>query len=58
MDSEVYHIMPIDDLYPHFMKSTCPCVPQVLDQENGRLVIHNSYDGREIIEKIEADLNG
>lgn len=53
-----WHILPIDDLKPHLEKSTCECLPRVEVLENGNLmVVHNSYDGREHIEELLAQLN-
>lgn len=44
-----YHIYPINDYYEHKLKGTkCNCKPVVKFDENGeRLIVHNSYDGRE-----------
>lgn len=48
-----WHILPINDLKEHEEISTCECMPKVEIQGNGDLlIIHNSFDGREIIEKI------
>lgn len=57
MATEIYHIVPENDLYPHFTERTCPCCPEIQEHDDRQLVIHNSYDGREIIEKIEGELN-
>ena len=41
------HVLPINDLRGHVEEGVlCPCMPRV--REDGELVIHNSYDGREI----------
>jgi hypothetical protein len=39
------HVVPIDDLLTHETSETCRCNPAYL--EDGRLVIHHSFDGRE-----------
>ena len=45
------HVMPVDDLMPHRFGMNCECRPR-LDCENGSaVVIHTSYDGREMQEK-------
>lgn len=47
-----YHITPINDIKPHKEESTCECLPKVEFGENGdMLIIHNSFDGRELLEK-------
>jgi len=52
------HITPIDDLQPHEESSTCKCEPRVEMLENGdMLVIHSSFDGRELFEEINEFLN-
>lgn len=47
------HILPINDLKEHEEKSTCHCEPSVEILDNGDLlVIHNSFDRRELIENL------
>lgn len=42
-----FHVHPSNDVREHVTDSVlCPCMPRVL--EDGDLVVHNSYDGREI----------
>lgn len=50
-----YHILSINDLEPHEEEgTTCKCGPKVTFGENGdMLVVHNSFDGRELLERIE-----
>lgn len=53
----ISHVSPTNDLRPHDLESggQCECEPKVEFLENGdALVIHNAWDGREIIEEIEA----
>jgi hypothetical protein len=46
-ESGAQHVVPVDDLFEHETTTAlCTCLPRV--QVDGRLVIHNSYDGREI----------
>lgn len=58
----------VDDIKPHLEKCTypligmpycdCPCEPELREVENdGLLIIHNSFDGREGIEWAEEILN-
>lgn len=49
----IYHVLPIDDLKKHSENSICECHPTSQILENGDiLIIHNSYDGREFVEKL------
>lgn len=49
----IWHILPLNDLEEHLEKSTCKCTPNVELLEDGDLlVIHNSFDKREIIERL------
>jgi hypothetical protein len=54
-----WHITPSNDLKEHNESSTCECNPKLKVLDNGdMLFIHNSYDGREHIEKLfELELN-
>ena len=52
----IQHVYPVNDLDPHDTESAgdCPCGPSMETLENGDiLIVHNAYDGREIIEKLE-----
>lgn len=45
----VYHVYPIHDMDIHDLEGYhCKCGPSVL--EDGRIVVHNSFDGREFQE--------
>jgi len=47
----IWHILPINDLEEHKELSTCKCKPKAEVLEDGdMLIIHNSFDKREIIE--------
>jgi len=53
-----WHILPLNDSKEHEELSTCDCLPKVEIAEGGdMLIIHNSYDGREIVEKVNEFLN-
>lgn len=47
------HVIPVDDIRPHDASSRCFCHP-VPDEEDERVIVHNSLDRREIIERGEA----
>jgi len=50
---ECYHVVPENDLKEHIISADCECCPVVYVYDNGNKVIsHNSYDGREHIEKL------
>lgn len=52
------HILPINDLKEHEELTTCGCNPKIEILEDGEImVIHNSYDGREIIEDLVSNIN-
>lgn len=44
---ETYHILPVDDTEPHEESENCKCCPVVEYQYGNKIVIHNSFDGRE-----------
>jgi len=47
----VYHVYPIDDLIPHNIGSEkCDCNPIIKCYPNAKVIIHNSWDQREIWE--------
>lgn len=51
----IWNILPENDLKEHIEESTCECGPSVEILENGdMMIIHNSYDGREILEQLNA----
>ena len=54
----IYHITPINDLEEHEESSTCKFQPKVDSQESGDLlVIHNSFDRRELLEEVIDVMN-
>lgn len=46
------HTVPAHDLERHPLTETCPCGPR-RDPVEQRLFIHNAFDGRDLIEKLE-----
>jgi hypothetical protein len=56
---EIYHVYPIDDIEKHELEGyNCHCNPKVeYNQEsNSIMVIHNSFDGRELVEQAKEIL--
>ena len=51
--SDIYHVLPIDDLQSHEESKDCACEPRIEDN----IIVHNSYDGREIIEEAVRVMN-
>jgi hypothetical protein len=48
------HAIPVDDLKPHAVSPACKCAPRVEDVNGGKWVVHNSFDGRELLENEET----
>lgn len=46
----VWHILPVSDEKKHKESQFCECCPKVIDIEENRLIVHNSFDGREGVE--------
>lgn len=49
---QVYHVYPANDLKEHAVDcfDECECHPKVSEEVNGYVVVHNSYDWRELLE--------
>lgn len=58
-DIEIWHILPTNDIDDHEELSTCKCCPSVEKNfETGIVtIIHNSFDGRELVEEANRILN-
>lgn len=53
----IIHIIPLNDLKDHIDSSTCECNPKSEILDNGDImIIHNSYDKREVIEQLTEDI--
>lgn len=50
---EKIHITPINDLKEHQEDINCNCNPRTEYINDNILIIHNSYDGRETLEKAQ-----
>lgn len=49
------HVLPVNDLKEHTESDDCECQPRVeYVGEGGKVVVHNSYDGREYWEQWQA----
>lgn len=49
-EEDELHVLPVDDLIEHEDSEDCPCGPQVTFLTGGKVVTHNSLDGREASE--------
>lgn len=50
------HVIPVNDLQPHVSAKDCLCKPY-LSPDEPKLWIHNSFDGRELLEFNEEELS-
>jgi hypothetical protein len=46
------HVIPCNDLREHEYHETCHCRPEVIVENNCKIVIHHSYDKRELREEL------
>lgn len=44
---QTVHIVPLGDTKPHITHESCKCAPAIQICQHGRVIVHNSYDGRE-----------
>lgn len=49
------HVLPENDLKDHTQSDSCECGPKIRYVDGGKLVVHNAYDGREVIEHWEEE---
>ena len=51
-------VYPTEDLYPHTLDDNgdCQCHPRIEHDVNGKIIIHNSFDGRELLERKFTDV--
>lgn len=49
------HVIPVNDLREHEENEdgSCWCNPRIEQEENGLVIIHNSLDGKEILEGLD-----
>lgn len=47
-----YHLSPVDDSQPHSLDGDeCECNPGQRVIDGNRIIIHNAFDGRELLEE-------
>ena len=49
------NILPENDLKEHVESSICDCNPSVEFENGEMIIIHNSYDGRELLEDLSTE---
>ena len=47
----MYNILPTNDLKEHTEDSTCECNPKIIFENGEMIIVHNSYDKRELVEE-------
>ncbi len=52
MDGDI-HVSPVNDKYPHVLEGVdCPCNPEISLEGATLIIVHNSFDFREIVEEL------
>ncbi len=51
--TDIIHVTPVNDTYSHEQSADCACDPSIEED----VVVHNSYDGRELIEEANRIMN-
>ena len=47
----IHHIYPVKDVRPHDLEAVgCTCSPKVMFEDGDMLIVHNSFDLKEITE--------
>jgi uncharacterized Zn ribbon protein len=54
---DIYHVTPVNDSQVHFESYQCKCNPEVRNEGENMVVIHNSFDGREGVEWFNEIIN-
>lgn len=52
---DIFHVIPVNDIWSHLESDDCECEPRI--EEDGHVIVHNSYDGRELIEEVDRILD-
>lgn len=53
---QIIHVVPVNDYVEHDHHGRrCTCQPKADVVEGGVLIIHNSWDGRELYERAEVE---
>lgn len=49
----IRNVFPTNDTHPHVESTDCWCKPKWDEETGEHILIHNSFDGREIFEELE-----
>lgn len=52
----VVHVLPVNDSKPHDESEACECCPRIRPTLGGYVVVHNSYDRRELFETTASEM--
>lgn len=65
---KVFHVYPLNDLESHYLECVypaignpycpCKCNPEFKEEGESLLIIHNSFDGREVFEQAKEMVKG
>jgi len=47
-----FNVIPMDDLRKHELSGDCECNPKIVEESGQLIIVHNSYDKREIVERL------
>lgn len=50
------NIIPFGDIVKHIENGSCHCKPQIINEYGEDIVVHNAYDGREMVEDIVEEV--
>jgi hypothetical protein len=50
------HILPINDIEEHEESTACKCKPKIVFESGEIIVVHNSFDRREYIERLTENI--
>ena len=45
------HVIPLNDNLEHIFSVDCKCGPTLIESDNGLILTHHSFDGRELFEQ-------
>ena len=51
------NVLPRNDIKEHTEDSTCECSPRTYFENEELIIVHNSYDGREVVEMANEIIN-
>lgn len=52
-----WHVIPLDDSEEHEDNESCRCLPNIVETKSAILIIHNAFDGRDMLEELKNNVN-